>query len=107
MKYRVVTNCAGFRGQFWEKGTIVDLDPKENPPHHFVPVDKNPEPPKPPPHRTEAIEVEPGQERKVVGGMSAGLEVNKIDRIMTVDKVPNQSQYSASSKKKDAGFVKK
>jgi hypothetical protein len=106
MRYRVVRDCAGFRGRFWEKGTIVDIDPSENPPHHFVPADANPEPIKPPPHRTEAVEVAPGQERKVIGGMNVGLDVNRIDRVMTVDKVPN-SQSNGTVKKKDAGSVKK
>ena len=35
-KYIVKTRCHGFRRRIWEVGQIVDIDPTENPPHHFV-----------------------------------------------------------------------
>lgn len=34
-KYQVLRDCYGFQNRYWEKGMIVDIDPKENPPHHF------------------------------------------------------------------------
>jgi len=38
-KYEVLRDCYGFQGRYWEKGMIVDIDPKDNPPHHFKRVD--------------------------------------------------------------------
>ena len=35
-KYKVVTRCHGFRKRLWEIGQIVEIDPSENPPKHFV-----------------------------------------------------------------------
>jgi len=44
-KYQVLRDCYGFQNRYWEKGMIVDIDPKENPPHHFKLIDgKNPGP---------------------------------------------------------------
>lgn len=34
-KYQVLRDCYGFQNRYWEKGVIVDIDPKDNPPHHF------------------------------------------------------------------------
>ena len=108
MKYKVVNTCVGFRGLHWEEGQIVEIEPSENPPRHFVPLENVPEKPKAEPHRTEAFEVAPGMKRGIVGGMASSLENTKIDRIMTTDKVPNFSQpYVKTSKKKDVGSVKR
>lgn len=38
--YQVLCDCYGFQGRYWEKGMIVEIDPKENPPHHFKLVGK-------------------------------------------------------------------
>jgi hypothetical protein len=35
MKYRVLRNCDGFMGRYWEKDAVVDIDPALNPPEHF------------------------------------------------------------------------
>jgi hypothetical protein len=48
-QYQVLRDCYGFQGRYWEKGMIVDIDPKDNPPHHFKRVDgkeSGPEPAK-------------------------------------------------------------
>lgn len=34
-KYEVLRDCYGFQGRYWEKGEIIDIDPKERPPIHF------------------------------------------------------------------------
>lgn len=34
-KYEVLRDCYGFMGRYWEKGDIVEIDSKNNPPHHF------------------------------------------------------------------------
>jgi len=107
----------------WEKGEVVEIDPAMNPPRHFVPLaDFVPDPPKPPPHRTEPVELAPGQQRKVEGGITTGQSVNRIGRMadMTTDKVPNiadekkvvktprrRPRRATTSKKKDAGSVKR
>ena len=39
MKYRVLRNCYGFEGRYWQRDDIVELDPKSNPPIHFEPMD--------------------------------------------------------------------
>ena len=81
----------GFRGQFWEKGTIVEVGSNEKPPKHFVPIEQVvPDQPKVEPHRTEAKEVMPGKTLEVKGGMAAGLKKQRLKRIMTIDEVPNQ-----------------
>jgi hypothetical protein len=91
MDYKVVTKCVGFQGKKWEVGTIVDIDPSENPPKHFVPLNQVASEPqkKTEPHRTEPVEMAPGKNREVIGGMGSGLEKQKLGRIMTTDKVPN------------------
>jgi hypothetical protein len=38
MKYIVETTCYGFKGQYWEKGTVIELSDKETPPPHFKPM---------------------------------------------------------------------
>lgn len=58
-KYKVVETCYGFRGGYWEKGQIVDIDPKEKPPKWFVPINspqKNDPPPEDPPLKPETVE---------------------------------------------------
>ena len=35
MKYRVIRNCYGFKGRYWEKDQIVEVDNTEIPPEHF------------------------------------------------------------------------
>ena len=120
MEYKVINSCHGFLGRMWEKGEVVEIDPAMNPPRHFVPLeDAVPDPPKPKPHRTEAVELAPGKQRAVEGGLSTGQAVNKIGRMadMTTDKVPNQAQEKAVVKtprkprtrrsKKNAGSVKR
>jgi hypothetical protein len=42
MKYKVLRNCYGFQGRYWEKGQVVDLDPTSKPPEHFEPLEKPP-----------------------------------------------------------------
>lgn len=92
MDYKVVETCHGFRGQKWIKGTIVrDVRPDEKPPKWFVPLDKAPkEAPAPEPHRTEPLEVAPGQNRSVPGGFAHNSGIQKIDRQMTTDQVPHE-----------------
>ena len=113
MKYKVINSCFGFRGRYWTAGEVVDLDPSENPPRHFVPLEEVPVEAPRVPHRTEAVEVIPGQQRKVIGGMSVGLEKTKVDRIMTTDKVPigkevvKKTPKRRTKKKADAGSVKR
>lgn len=34
-KYKVLRDCHGFRGGYWIKGQIVEINPSENPPEHF------------------------------------------------------------------------
>ena len=34
-KYIVTENCYGFKNRYWEKGDVVELDPKEEPPVYF------------------------------------------------------------------------
>lgn len=102
MKYKVITTCAGFKGQHWKKDTIVEIDPKENPPKHFVPLEQvAPTLPKAEPHRTEAREIGAGKTLGVQGGMAVGLEDSRIDRIMTVDKVPNNVANRIKAKRED------
>ena len=108
MKYKVIRTCTGSRGQYWEEGKVVELDDNERVPPHLVPIEKAPEPVVKAPHRTEAYEVAPGQQRKVEGGFGHGLEVNKIDRVMTVDK-PELVRFKKADqyKKKDVGSATK
>jgi hypothetical protein len=40
MQYRVLRDTYGFKGRFWAKGEVVEIDPKEKPPRHFAPVNK-------------------------------------------------------------------
>lgn len=40
MKYRVLRDCYGFKGAYWEKGQLVDLSDHETPPSHFEPLEK-------------------------------------------------------------------
>lgn len=45
MRYRVVSSQYGFKNRFWQKGTIVDIDEKENPPDNcFMPLSGKPRP---------------------------------------------------------------
>lgn len=44
MKYLVLRDCYGFKGRYWNAGTVVELDESENPPHHFQKIEKAPEP---------------------------------------------------------------
>lgn len=44
MKYRVLRNNYGFQGQYWHRDDIVDLDPKSNPPEHFLALEVIEEP---------------------------------------------------------------
>lgn len=38
-KYEVLRDCYGFQGRYWEKGEIVEINPKDNPPHHFKKIE--------------------------------------------------------------------
>ena len=108
MKYKVVTRCFGYQGRLWEVGEIVDVrEGDELPPKHFILLEI--EKVKPAPHRTEAREVKPGESLDVKGGMGLGLKAQKIDRVMTTDKVPiiKPGEPNPQLKKKDAGSVKR
>lgn len=39
-QYKVVRNCYGFQDRYWREGDVVEIDPKENPPHHFQLVEE-------------------------------------------------------------------
>lgn len=39
-KYKVVRNCYGFKGKYWEKDEIVVLASDIKPPHHFKMIGK-------------------------------------------------------------------
>ncbi len=39
MKYRVLRNCFGFQNRYWERDSIVDIDPLSKPPAHFHPME--------------------------------------------------------------------
>jgi hypothetical protein len=113
MKYKVL-NKNYYLGRVWQVGETIDFDPKTNPPRHFKPLSQVVETPKPPPLRTEPMEMEPGKMRKPVGGMSHGLDTNELPRTLTTDVVPNDNQTMVTNprvrkrrKKKDAGSVKK
>ena len=113
MKYLVKTNCAGFRGIYWERGTIVDIDPEENPPKHFEPIGEVESEKEKPVDPRAPVEVEPGKNRSVTGGFAATIEKNKLDRVLTTDKVPNGIEpppivkVRRRRKKKGVGSVKK
>ena len=112
MEYKVVKTNHGFKGRMWEAGQIVDLDPSDNPPKFFVPVeDLEPEKPKVP-HRTEPLEMAPGAQRKVEGGFADGKGIKTLPRILTTDEVPNNVEEPVKKKRrrrrsKDVGSVKK
>lgn len=92
--YKVVRTCHGFRGQKWLEGQIAHgIDPSENPPRHFVPLDQVPkaQPPSEP-HRTEPREMLPGQNRGVPGGFAHSTSVEEISRQSTTDQLPNQNR---------------
>jgi hypothetical protein len=38
-KYEVLRDCYGFQNRYWEKGVIVEIDPKTNPPKHFKKIE--------------------------------------------------------------------
>jgi hypothetical protein len=40
-KYEVLRDCYGFQNRYWEKGTIVEIDSKDKPPHHFARIGEN------------------------------------------------------------------
>jgi len=116
MQYKVIRVCAGFRGQYWTKGTIVDIDPAENPPKHFVPLEAVPPTPPKVSHRTEPLELAPGQNRPVVGGLAAVMnnQHEKIPRIQTQDPIQEEPPVKEEPKKskrtrrkKIAGSVKR
>ncbi|MFA5217138.1 hypothetical protein [Sulfuricurvum sp.] len=101
MDYKVVRTCFGFRGLKWIEGTIVhDIDPSENPPKHFVPLNQAPKEEPKEPHRTEPKEMDPGKSREVTGGFAHGSGIQKIDRIMTTDKVPNNAKQNPKLKRR-------
>ena len=100
MKYKVTVDCFGFRGQYWVKGTIVDVSPGEKPPRHFSPLESVVEENKVEPHRTEAKEMPAGKTLEVKGGMAAGLENQKLDRVLTTDKVPNNVPEETPKKRR-------
>lgn len=84
-----MTKCFGFRGKVWEEGEIVEVLPSENPPKHFMLLEEVSEVKKTEPHRTEPMEMVAGKNREVIGGLGNTMEGQKIPRIMTTDKVPN------------------
>lgn len=83
-----MTDCVGFQGRYWVAGTIVDIDPSQNPPRFFVPLETVVEQQKVV-HRTEPIEMTPGKNREVVGGLAHDLNKTVLPRILTTDKLPN------------------
>lgn len=109
MQYKVTKKCAGFRNQLWEKDTIVDdVGPNERVPTQFVLLEEVKEPEKAPIDPRAPVEVEPGKTLKLRGGFGREVEQEKIGRIMTIDKVPNDGKPPRKlRKKKDAGSVKK
>jgi len=48
-RYQVIQDCYGFQGRYWEKGEIVEIDPKDNPPKYFKLLDETT--PKPAPEK--------------------------------------------------------
>ncbi|MBL0320285.1 MAG: hypothetical protein IPP74_13495 [Alphaproteobacteria bacterium] len=40
MKYRVIRNCYGFKGRYWSKDQIVEVDGSEIPPEHFDKIEQ-------------------------------------------------------------------
>jgi len=99
MKYKVMTTCFGFRGRKWEAGEVVDINPSENPPKHFVSLASAPPEEVRIPHRTEPQEMPIGKNREVEGGLAHGLNL-KLDRILTTDKVPNNVQQPVKLKRR-------
>jgi len=47
MKYLVLRDCYGFKKRYWNKGTVVELDASEKPPHQFQPIAEAPKPKEP------------------------------------------------------------
>jgi hypothetical protein len=110
MKYKVLNTCFD-DGIMYEEGSIVEF-PKEKPvSRHFQPLEEVKEVVAPIPHRTEPMTMEDGKKRNLVGGFGKSVENQKIDRIMTTDKVPNNVPKDIKKKrparKKGAGSVKK
>ena len=98
MKYKVLTDCFGFRGRYWEKGTVVEVSKEENPPKHFAPMESVVDVHKVP-HRTEPLEMEPGKNREVYGGFAHEMSKKKIPRIPTVEDIPNNAEPKPKKKR--------
>lgn len=71
-KYKVIRRCHGFRRRLWEEGQIVDIDPSENPPHHFVMIEDK-EVPKVEPIKDVHSLADLQKTPEVKGGMGLGL----------------------------------
>jgi hypothetical protein len=39
MKYRVLRDCYGFMGRYWDAGKVVEIPDNLKPPHHFEAVE--------------------------------------------------------------------
>jgi hypothetical protein len=73
-KYKVLRRCHGFRRRLWEAGTVVDIDPSENPPYHFELIKDNEIPQAVKPVVDDKIPLSAmAKPPEVVGGMGSSL----------------------------------
>lgn len=69
---------------YWEKGTIVDIDPKDNPPHHFKLVSDSTIAPKEPKETEASTVAEIERENLLLEAKSRGI---KNAEILTQDEL--------------------
>lgn len=81
MKYLVLRDCYGFKKRYWTKGTIVELDASEKPPHQFRLIQVEPKPPEPEREIKSFSELQKAQEQEVEKpvGMRAKSRKSKED----------------------------
>ena len=98
-KYKVITTCHGFKRRYWEKGTIVELEDNENPPHHFVLVGsgEDVDSGKKNPVDTSPIAFSQMKQPVVVGGFASSLAAEQVKNPMIRDPLP---EVKAKTKKK-------
>jgi len=73
-QYEVLRDCYGFHNRYWEKGMIVDIDPKENPPHHFKRLDGGPRAAEGQETKEASTAVEIAREEMLVEAKSRGIK---------------------------------
>lgn len=91
MKYKVITRCF-YQKKVYDSGEIVELDPSQNPPKHFVLLSDYKEPDK---SKNDPMAPKPmsfGQPVKMSAGFAAKLEAPVPQPMQTAPKKTGRSR---------------